>query len=78
VLFSAFHSSGYEEFCLLGYNVMYPIESHQIFQRNMLPPSSGLKSKQSKIHHEAGSKHSKWLAEMWNYIETEGNLETKQ
>lgn len=34
-----------EDFCLLGYNALYYVESQPIFRRNVWPPSSGLKSK---------------------------------
>jgi hypothetical protein len=44
----ASHSGDIEEFCLLRYNVVWPVESKPIFQRNMSPPSSGSKSKPSK------------------------------
>jgi hypothetical protein len=33
------HSSGYEEFYLLGYNAMQSVESQLMFGRNTLPPS---------------------------------------
>jgi hypothetical protein len=44
-----FHSSGYEENCLLGYNAVKSIESQSTFERKLSPPSSGLKNKPSKI-----------------------------
>jgi hypothetical protein len=39
------HSGGYEEYCLLGYNAMYSVESQLTFRRNISPPSSGSKNK---------------------------------
>jgi hypothetical protein len=45
---SSSDSSGYEEFYLLRYNIMYSIEIQQTFWRNMLPPSSGSKNKPRK------------------------------
>jgi hypothetical protein len=41
-------SGGYDEFYLLGYNAVYSIESQPTFRKNMSPPSSGSKNKQSK------------------------------
>jgi hypothetical protein len=32
-----------EEYCLLGYNAVYPVESQSPFRRNILVPHSGLK-----------------------------------
>jgi hypothetical protein len=37
-----------EDFCLLGYNAVYSVESQPMFRRNMLSPSSHLKVNQSK------------------------------
>jgi hypothetical protein len=34
-----FHSGGYEEYYLLGYNAVYSVESLRTFRRNMSPPS---------------------------------------
>jgi hypothetical protein len=42
------HSSGYEEFYLLGYNAVQSAESQQMFWRNRSPPSLGSKKKPSK------------------------------
>jgi hypothetical protein len=39
----------YEEFCLLGYNAMYSIESQQMSRKNLSLPSSGSKNKLNKI-----------------------------
>jgi hypothetical protein len=38
----------YEDLSLLRYNAMLSVESHLMFWRNMLPPSSGLKSEPNK------------------------------
>jgi hypothetical protein len=48
------HSSGYEEYYLLGYYAVKPVESQLTFQRNMSPPSSGPKNKPSydRNHHK--------------------------
>jgi hypothetical protein len=54
---SGSHSSGYEAFCLLNYNVMYSIENVQSFWRNMSPPSSGKRETSMK---EAATKHRRW------------------
>jgi hypothetical protein len=42
------HSSGYEEFYLLGYNAMQSNESQKTFWRNMSPPSSRSRNKPCK------------------------------
>jgi hypothetical protein len=42
----------FEEFCLLGYNPVYSVESQPTFRRNMSPPSSGSKYKPSKKQRE--------------------------
>jgi hypothetical protein len=34
------HCSGYEEFCLLGYNAVQFVESQTAFLKNVTPPSS--------------------------------------
>jgi hypothetical protein len=36
---SSFHSGGYEEFYLLGYNTMWSVESQPTLWRNMGPPT---------------------------------------
>jgi hypothetical protein len=38
----------YEEYYLLWYNAVYSVESQPTFRRNISPPSSGSKNKQSK------------------------------
>lgn len=38
----------FEEYCLLGDDTVWSGRGSQMFQRNLLPPSSGLKSKPSK------------------------------
>jgi hypothetical protein len=38
----------FEEFCLLGYNAVYSVESQPTFQRNISPPFSRSKNKPSK------------------------------
>jgi hypothetical protein len=42
------HSSGYEEFYIVGYNVVYSVENQPVFRRNISPQSSGSKNKPSK------------------------------
>jgi hypothetical protein len=46
----------YVEYCLLGYDIMSSGRSLPMFRRNALVPSSGLKSKPSRNHEEAGGK----------------------
>jgi hypothetical protein len=41
------HCGGYEEFCLLGYNAVWPSVSRPTIRGNMSPPSSGLNNKPS-------------------------------
>jgi hypothetical protein len=42
------HSSGYEEFCLQGYKVMWSAVGQSLFWRNLSPPLSECKNKSSK------------------------------
>jgi hypothetical protein len=44
----------FEEFCLLGYNAMWSVESQVTFWTNMQLPSSGLNCKQTRNQQEAG------------------------
>jgi hypothetical protein len=57
-----------EDFYLLGYNAVKSTESQPAFQTNMSPPSSGSKNKPSKKPVKAGSKQSKRIAEISDYI----------
>jgi hypothetical protein len=41
-------SDDYEEYYLLGYNVMWSIESQPTLRRNISPPSSGLRISQAR------------------------------
>jgi hypothetical protein len=43
------HSGGYEEFCLLGYNVVKSTDSWPTFWKNMLLALSGSKSKTESV-----------------------------
>jgi hypothetical protein len=43
------HSGGYEQNYLLGYNAVWSVESQPTLRRNISPPSSEAKNKQSKI-----------------------------
>jgi hypothetical protein len=65
------HNGGYEEFCLLGYNSLQSVGSQQTFRRNMMPPSSGSRSKKPKWKmpavNRAGAlkKEPIWSSENW-------------
>jgi hypothetical protein len=43
------YSGGYEEFCLLGHNVMPLVESQLTFRRNMSPPFSRPKKQETSM-----------------------------
>jgi hypothetical protein len=42
------HSGIYEEYCILRYNIVSPVECESTFRRNTPPPFSSLKSKPNK------------------------------
>jgi hypothetical protein len=45
---SGSRSGCYDEICLLGYNEALSVENHQIFRKDISPPSSGSKNKANK------------------------------
>jgi hypothetical protein len=63
-----------EDYCLLRCDIMYPSTRLPVFQRNMLPPSSGGK-KSGETSMKAGGKQSNPPARLPGYIENRREVE---